>query len=59
MLWCGVGSFRTQDVTLSLLRMIANNIGHMAYLTAKSSRIRHICFAGPWPPPHLQSCLSA
>lgn len=40
------GSYRAHDVALSLLRMVSNNIGHIATLSAQQCGLRHIVFGG-------------
>jgi len=40
------GNFRAHDVALSLLRMVSNNIGHIATMCAKQTGMRHIVFGG-------------
>ena len=40
------GRFRAHDVALSLLRMVSNNIGHIACLCAQQYKLPHIIFGG-------------
>ena len=40
------GPFRAHDVALSLLRMVSNNIGHIATMCAQQAGLRHIVFGG-------------
>lgn len=40
------GSFGPQDVTLSLLRAIINNIGQLSFLNAKNCGIKRVVFTG-------------
>ncbi|KAL1524097.1 hypothetical protein AB1Y20_019007 [Prymnesium parvum] len=40
------GGYRAHDVALSLLRMVSNNIGQIAYMCAKQRGIQHIIFGG-------------
>lgn len=40
------GRFRAHDVALSLLRMVSNNIGHIACMCAQQYRLPHIIFGG-------------
>lgn len=38
--------FRREDVALSLLRMISNNIGQIAYLNARNAGVKTVVFSG-------------
>ena len=40
------GPYHAHDVALSLLRMVSNNIGQIACLSAQQSQMRHIVFGG-------------
>ena len=40
------GPYHAHDVALSLLRMVSNNIGQIACLSAQQSHMRHIVFGG-------------
>ena len=40
------GRFRAHDVALSLLRMVSNNIGHIACMCAQQYNLPHIIFGG-------------
>ena len=40
------GNFRAHDVALSLLRMVSNNIGHIACMCAQQYSLPHIVFGG-------------
>jgi len=40
------GRYRAHDVALSLLRMVSNNIGQIAYMCAKQCGMRDIIFGG-------------
>ena len=40
------GRFRAHDVALSLLRMVSNNIGHIACMCAQQYKLPHIVFGG-------------
>ena len=40
------GGYRAHDVALSLLRMVSNNIGHIACLSAQQNGLKHILFGG-------------
>ena len=40
------GPYHAHDVALSLLRMVSNNVGHIACLSAQHSQLRHIVFGG-------------
>jgi type II pantothenate kinase len=40
------GSFRAHDVAIALLRMVSNNIGHIACMCAQQRKLPHIIFGG-------------
>ena len=40
------GNYRAHDVALSLLRMVSNNIGHIACMCAQQHKLPHIVFGG-------------
>ncbi|CAG8478211.1 6864_t:CDS:10 [Funneliformis mosseae] len=41
-----VGNFRSEDISKSLLYMVSNNIGQIAYLNAKAHGLKRIYFGG-------------
>ncbi|KAI9675038.1 MAG: hypothetical protein M1817_001444 [Caeruleum heppii] len=51
----GMGGFRGEDISRSLLYAISNNIGQIAYLQSEKHNLAHIYFGGSFIRGHLQT----